>query len=603
MIDRNRLTKIAAVFKEEYPIHYLEDGMMKLTQDFIKKNASICSKEGISHLDVSLAYIKRVPKKDLPAFVALPYSSKVLYEAFLKFMPKKLKMIHEYLMKNDSILSKELVEEHGFPMLDEKIIDKGRSWQRREYFIKREYLIFLVYEMGWHSRIRGEYMLTIPISLRRILIQYYDQPAEATLSPIKELPPTDHVFYGESEIIQEMPRLGIFKKQGFIKKTQRGRPQTAAISKMHRQLKIKEFYPDHKDKLLKSLRSSLLASLLIHLPEKIINAEPQAQINILFQDKYLKEYQGGQGLMAYLKGSSTYDERFYNLPNNEFYSLFKSLPINEWINYDNLANHIKFNLYNTQPYSEPDWASEKLHYVIPKKNYPKYKQYVIEDLYEKAVTIPYIKANCFLFAAFGLLDIAYDTPDMTTLGDSAYSPYDAIKYIRLNKLGAFVLGLKNDYEPPVDIIRSEIVLSTNSLTITINEQDVTAPVILEPFTQRVSPNRFRTAPSFFLQGVSTNMELREKIKEFKQAVKVTLPPNWEAFFKDLENKVNPFQKARGVQVLNIPPDNKELLRLIAKDEYLKHICIKAEGYRIIIKNKDMIPFRKRLQEFGYLVTI
>jgi hypothetical protein len=199
------------------------------------------------------------------------------------------------------------------------------------------------------------------------------------------------------------------------------------------------------------------------------------------------------------------------------------------------------------------------------------------------------------------LDVAYDTPDVSEMGKTTQSPYDGLQYIRLNKLGAFVLAKTAEYEEPSVISKSSITLSTDSLTIVVDEADTTAPVILEPYTHRVSPNRFRTDFGFFLKNTKTKQELEDKITLFKQSVKVDIPDNWEVFFKELRQKIDPLTPVKDVFVFQIPTDNPELLRLIAKDVTLRKYCLKAEGYHIIVPKKNMSRFRKRLGEFGYLL--
>ena len=55
-------------------------------------------------------------------------------------------------------------------------------------------------------------------------------------------------------------------------------------------------------------------------------------------------------------------------------------------------------------------------------------------------------------------------------------------------------------------------------------------------------------------------------------------------------------------VFSLPQDNQELIRLIAQDPVIKPLVSKAEGYMILVTQKNYAALRRRLAEFGYLIT-
>ena len=73
------------------------------------------------------------------------------------------------------------------------------------------------------------------------------------------------------------------------------------------------------------------------------------------------------------------------------------------------------------------------------------------------------------------------------------------------------------------------------------------------------------------------------------------------FFQELKGKIDPFDKITDITVFQIPTDNKSLIEIIAKDDKLKSLCIKAEGFRILVEKSKLPNFKKRLREFGYLI--
>ena len=55
-------------------------------------------------------------------------------------------------------------------------------------------------------------------------------------------------------------------------------------------------------------------------------------------------------------------------------------------------------------------------------------------------------------------------------------------------------------------------------------------------------------------------------------------------------------------MFSLPQDNQELIRLIAQDPVIKPLVSKAEGYMILVTQKNYAALRRRLAEFGYLIT-
>jgi len=188
------------------------------------------------------------------------------------------------------------------------------------------------------------------------------------------------------------------------------------------------------------------------------------------------------------------------------------------------------------------------------------------------------------------------------MGQTCNSPFDGLKYIRLNNLGAYVAGKQTRYDVPQEVRHSTVELSKDSLTIISDKDDPTAAIILEPYTEKVTPNRFKTDFSIFLKGIGDKKELADKIKLFKQSVTEDLPPNWATFFEQLNQKIDPLTNVSTMHVFQIPDNNPDLIKLIARDTKLKSMCFKAEGYHILVPKKKFASFKARLQEFGYLMS-
>lgn len=51
----------------------------------------------------------------------------------------------------------------------------------------------------------------------------------------------------------------------------------------------------------------------------------------------------------------------------------------------------------------------------------------------------------------------------------------------------------------------------------------------------------------------------------------------------------------------LPVDSKELHRLIAQDNILKQLVLKAENYHILVANTEATRFKNRMKELGYVI--
>lgn len=604
-MNRDKQLEIMTILDTTYSKKELGGTLKRMAVEFVDRHRELCLEEGIQEFHLSLVSAKSLTKQHLAILVAIPFCSKKLFNAFRNILMDEVRGILDELIWVDKLSHQEIKNKFDIIIYEKEQLPYSNARYRREqYTIKPEFGMFgRQIDSAYYNEVPSMFLF-LPKKLRAFLSGYCEKPKEAVFHPVAELGKTDYVYQGEQDIFLELPRIVAYKGQQQIKTNTKGRPVVSTYSKMQRKLKLREFFPESPEKQLKNMRTGLLAVLISTVRTDIVHTNAAEQLKHLIRENYTKHFASGHGIINYLKGINYLNR--YNIlhPEQIILNIFKKMPINEWLTFENLENFIKYNFYDVRPMAE-NVARRRLYYEYSDENdrYSyKTKREISSGRYYGSVLVPYIKGTCYLFAAYGMLDIAYDTPDVEVIGRTTQSPYDGLKYIKVNSLGAYVLGNISDYETPDAISKSTIRLSDNSLTVIIDEDDITAPIVLEPYTERVSPNRFRTDYSFFLKNVVNKRQLNDKINLFKQSVKIDIPENWERFFKELNQKIDPLESVRNISVFHIPADNKELLQLIAKDPLLQQICFKAEGYHIIVSNKELPKFKKRLQEFGYLLS-
>ena len=117
-----------------------------------------------------------------------------------------------------------------------------------------------------------------------------------------------------------------------------------------------------------------------------------------------------------------------------------------------------------------------------------------------------------------------------------------------------------------------------------------------------SRNRFETSALSFLASCHTKADVESKIKIFRQFISSDLPPLWEQFFKSLLQHCHPLKEDKtAYKRYTLDPENRDLVQLITTDPALRQLVIRAEGYRIMVKNDDLKKFETQLKKHGYLL--
>ncbi|MEQ1744618.1 MAG: hypothetical protein ABMA02_04275 [Saprospiraceae bacterium] len=595
---------IAAAFEAGYNKDNLYQHFLVPFRPFIRQNADFFKTEGAEPDVLAAALSTKVPNKAMTADIcAMPFCSKAAYKRFLAYLPDDVRQVWNLLVWEERLSESEIEAQIGI-----KVTSLGKTaYGREEHRIRPGFEIFTGKEGRYYSWRISEQELFLPFPLREALIEYYELPPEATLSPIAEPPAAEHCYCtGERDILLELPRLLTYKKQGQINYTAKNRPAQTGLGKVQRSLNLNEFFPAASHKRLKHLRTGLLAGMAVYMPNQKLPEYLPEFIRHLFAHSYPTTAVTAPIVLTDIKGMGTIDDYYFKRTEPDLIRLLRSLPASAWVSFDNILAHIRYSLYRLQPMSI-HLATDKLYYDYPteivqgKYAYIQSNRTITNAMFREAVENPFLCGSFFLFAAFGLCDIAYDTPEVDDLGGTCYSSWEGIRYVRRTALGDYVCGLAEHYEAQQETAIS-LALSPDTLMIAATDTDTAAAAVLEPYTERVGANRFRTDSQIFLKNIKSKKELMDKITLFKQVVGSELPLNWQGFFQEMLHKINPFVREIDMTVLRIPPDNTALIRLVAQDPVLRKLVVKAEGFLILVPQGNMAPLRRRLQEFGYLLT-
>lgn len=598
---KKKILLITSLLSQVFSKRELDAGMKKYILNFIKTSEELLNREGITkefpHINV-----QSYNKSELSLLSAIPFSTPALFQAYRKYLPANVVKILDCIVWEKTISIEDAQILFNINIKDESF-QKKTYYHRDEVFLaaKPEYRFFKVIPIYKASFLEMEsFYLTLPTDILKILSEYYPKPAFCDFQPLNDAPPAKFYFLtGEKDIFLELPRMLAYNQQDQIKTSGKNRPIFTTISKFQKQVNLAEFFPDSEDKMVRLLRSNMLAGLIVNTKKRPLDQVAPFIKDILFKSIFLgNSFPSGSSILHYLKGvGNLYNHDFFHVE-EDIHLILKKMPVNQWISAENIHKYTKYNYIELTPV-HPIAAQQHLYYELKQKD-ALYNQriYINSGNYRFFITNPYLNGVFFFLASFGLFDLAYDEVDI----EKSSSPYGGLKGVRLTDLGAFVLEKQATYTPPVVHEGITFKLSEESLSILINKPSTTADILMKPFTQKVGQMRYKTDFSIFLDGCQSLGMLENKIALFEQAVNMDLPANWKIFFKELRQKIDPLKPLTNIVVFKIPEDNPALITNIAKDELLKPLIIKAEQYHIIVQKQNLELIKNRLMALGYLVT-
>ena len=237
------------------------------------------------------------------------------------------------------------------------------------------------------------------------------------------------------------------------------------------------------------------------------------------------------------------------------------------------------------------------HYATPLVN--EYTQRTITaENYTREFGYTALQGFALMLCSLGIAEVALNEDDRK----QSISPFDSVEYLRLTPLGRYALGVTNEYEEPEQEHVAYFELDPDRLIIRSLVEPNPYAQLLKDTSVPISKNRFETSALSFLANCHKKADVEGKIKIFRQFISNELPPLWEQFFKTLLQHCNPLLEDKtAYKRYTLDPQNRELAQLITTDPVLRQLAIRAEGYRIMVRNDDLKKFETQLKKHGYLL--
>ncbi len=209
-------------------------------------------------------------------------------------------------------------------------------------------------------------------------------------------------------------------------------------------------------------------------------------------------------------------------------------------------------------------------------------------------------------ATLGLIDVAYIEPDgaRSDYGNlwgvddlSCLSRYDGLLYFRINGLGAWCLGVVEDYAPP-PITKKPVLNVLPNMEIVATE--LLAPsdtLFLEQIAEQKSDFVWQLKQIKLIEAVEQGHALPGIVEFLEAKSSNALPDNIVVFFKETADRATRLVE-RGPAFL-IEAQDALLAQLIANDSRTRALCMLAGDRHLVVPMDSERAFRRALRELGY----
>jgi hypothetical protein len=549
-----------------------------------------------------------ISKYSITKLMGAIFTSHNLLKALLNITPAYMEKAFITLVNRDRIESGEFEK-----ILSTEIIikPKPKSNARAGYYMRASeysdinpwFMLFCIeVEYSYSSSYDRKLHFYLTETSRKYISKYFLKPEDFELKPLDNPPESEFIFDHYKSILNELPIYYRLFNEGQIVYSKNGKPSKPLIKKLSETFNLSDFFPvDKENRELEYFKSNLIfrfLDLTYKYDEKLIDYNSSVSIAAnLIVEPYKKNNLHNDLIKYFLNHLSRLTYLCYPQKKigSNFIKLIKNLPLNKWITIDNIKqfiflNDIDFNIIDEEVYFE-------------KESQYSYRTCVKKDERTEIIKMPFLKGTFFLFAAFGILDIAYDKPknkDIQRAGRSYVSIYDGLKAVRLNKFGAFLFKKIRKFEiNDLESSNIEFLLDNNNLIITLIGEDKFKELILNDFGKKIANRRYRVDYTTLFQGCSERKDIEKKLNLFRKEIAIELPENWKVFFKKALLRFKPFLKETNYQIFKLKNHDAELLNFISTDPIISKCIIKAENYRILVKHAHSKKFKERMELFGY----
>jgi hypothetical protein len=283
-------------------------------------------------------------------------------------------------------------------------------------------------------------------------------------------------------------------------------------------------------------------------------------------------------------------------------------PVDAWIGVDDLFQQMKTTAWSPRV-ARNESALWKLYLEDPQYGSLGYAGFGEWEILEGRYTL----ALLFEYAAtLGLIDIAYDEPigarddyrgnwGADYLG--ALSRYDGLRAIRLNDLGAYVLGISRTYVPPEPETPDRTLKVLPSLdVVAVGRPGPAELLVLESYARRTGDHVWTVSRESLLEAAAAGrrpVDFGDFLRA--RAAQTELPGTLTVLLDDVTERAAQLTDLGQVRLVECA--DAAVAKLISHDRGLRSLCTPI-GERHLAVPLDMEPaFRRALATLGYALPV
>jgi hypothetical protein len=222
----------------------------------------------------------------------------------------------------------------------------------------------------------------------------------------------------------------------------------------------------------------------------------------------------------------------------------------------------------------------------------------------------FVLATLFEYAAtLGLIDVAYIPPqdarnDLREYwGTDDYeclSRYDGLKFFRINALGAWCLGLTQDYEAePLVTKQTWRVLPNHDVVSSDPNPDPGDVLFLDRVGERTSQGVWRLGREKILRAIEDGLRIDEVSGFLESHSSEPIPATVATFLADLRQRVGRLRDKGTVRMIECA--DAETARMLAVDPKLNSLCLLAGERGLVFRDADESAVRNHLRKLGFVL--
>jgi hypothetical protein len=276
-------------------------------------------------------------------------------------------------------------------------------------------------------------------------------------------------------------------------------------------------------------------------------------------------------------------------------------PVGQWVAVDELFRQMQFRDHGFEVTRNP-WG---LYFSDPNYGSLGYHGYGGFEILQARYILVYLFEY---LATLGMIDVAYTPPyharpDYSgTWGTDEFlflSRYDGLRYVRLNALGAFCLGLATQYQPAPEEKPPLLAVGADLGLTLLREPEPAERMVLERIAKPLSQDGWGLDPDALLKQ-SADADERGRVRDFLEAAADgALPEEVRRLLDTVAERSTALADVGPARMIRCK--DAAIAALLASDPATSPNCVRAGDRLVCVPEQKLAAFRKGLAKLGFVL--